>query len=141
MTVSIPKNALIVIADGEHAVLFRNTGDRAVKLESAGDLIDRAANDSKPDHGASRTPHETSKQEQAEAGFARRIAEALYQRVHKDEADRKAIVLVADPQTLGQIRPLLHKEVTARIVLELPRDLIKSPVADIDKILAAAHAA
>lgn len=141
MTVSIPKHALIVVADGARAVLFRNIGSRAIKLESAGDLLDQAANDSGPMQGASRTPPETSRQEQAETGFARRIAGALFERVHKDEPGLKAIILIADPQTLGQIRPLLHQEVTSRIVMELPKDLIRSPIAAIEKIIGAAQAA
>ena len=45
------------------------------------------------------------------------------------------LVLIADPQTLGQIRPHLHKEVSQRIVLELHKTLVKSTVQDIEKIL------
>jgi protein required for attachment to host cells len=138
MTNSIPENTLIVIADGEHALLFRNVAKSGIKLEAAGSLLSNAANDS-ASHGASRTPSETSPHEQTEAGFAHRIAAALYDRVHKDSALK--LVLIADPQTLGQIRPNLHKEVTGRIVLELPKTLTRASIADIEKTLTAAWAA
>ena len=42
---------------------------------------------------------------------------------------------MADPQTLGQLRPLLHKEVQARIVLEIAKSLMKATTADIQKAL------
>lgn len=133
MSITIPKNTLIVIADGEHVALYRNVSDSGVKIEQAGELKHHTAADHLENKGAPRTPVETSPHEQEEAGFAKRIADDLYARVHKDNV--KAVVLVADPQTLGQIRQSLHKEVAQHIVLELPKDLVKSPVAEIEKIL------
>jgi protein required for attachment to host cells len=45
------------------------------------------------------------------------------------------LVLVADPQTLGQMRPQLHKETVARMHAELAKDLTNSPLADIERAL------
>ena len=76
MTVSIPKNALIVVADGKHAILFRNSSELGLKLESAGHI----------EHGHAvqpSLPHETSPQEQDEFSFARHIANDLYSRAHQ----------------------------------------------------------
>ena len=61
-------------------------------------------------------------------------AEKLYERSHKGAYER--LILVADPETLGEIRPLLHQEVSDKIVLEQAKTLINSPVADIEKSLA-----
>ena len=60
----------------------------------------------------------------------------LYKRLHDSKIE--ALILIADPQTLGQIRPHLHKEVTQRITGELHKTLTNAPIAEIEKILTAA---
>ncbi len=129
MTFSIPQNALIVIADGESATYYRNTATSGVKIEKTGDLS--SAHDR--GQGAMPQPPESSPHESKEANFAKHIANDLYERVHKGGID--AIVLVADPQTLGQIRPGLHKEVVSRISGELHKTLTNSSLADIENTL------
>ena len=69
-----------------------------------------------------------------EATFSKIIAEKLYERSHKGSFER--LILIADPDTLGEIRPLLHQEVTDKIVLEQAKTLTNSPVEDIEKALA-----
>ena len=113
MKFSVPKNAMIIIADGEHATFYRNTGVSGIKIEKTGELLPGAHDN----RGAAPLPHETSPREKGEANFAKDIADNLYERVHKGGIE--AVVLIADPQTLGQIRPSLHKEVTQRITGEL----------------------
>ena len=66
-----------------------------------------------------------------EATFSKIMAEKLYELSHKGAYDR--LILVADPETLGEMRPLLHKEVTDKIVLEQAKTLTNSPVKDIEK--------
>ena len=127
MTVSIPQNALIVVADGEHGVLYRNTSSSGVKLDRHGDIKHDSSK------GAAATPTETVPREQGEAGFAKNVADALAHHVQMD--DHKAIVLVADPQTLGQIRPSLSADISKRIILELNKNLVNSSIADIEKSL------
>lgn len=131
MTFSVPRNAMIVIADGAHATFYRNIAASGIKIEKVGELLP-----GKDDgRGAAPVPRETSPQELGEANFAKDIANDLYERVHKGGID--ALVLVADPQTLGQIRPSLHKEVTERITGEMHKTLTKSSLSDIEQILAA----
>ena len=102
---NIPKNTLIVIADGEVAKLFKNTANNDVKIESLGDMnFDYLEN-----KGPSTLPPETSDKETGEATLAKHIATDLYKRAHEGQFDN--LVLVADPQTLGQIRANLHDEV------------------------------
>lgn len=132
MTFSIPKNALIVIADGEHAFFYFNTASSGIKLEKK-DELSRGIGDGLD---AAPLPHETLEHEFREETFAKHIANDLYRRVHEGGID--AVVLVADPQTLGQIRPILHKEVTERITGELAKTLIKSPLTDIERLLSEA---
>lgn len=131
MTVIYPHNALIVVADGGGAKFFRNTGQ-------GGSLALKAEGELEPSHGAGdspaghRPPGETSK-ETHEAAFAKQLANELYRRAHI--ADFAALVLIADPQTLGQIRPLLHKEVQSRMISDHAKTLTKASIKDIERSL------
>jgi protein required for attachment to host cells len=129
MSTKTPENALIVIADGETVKLFKNTAHNNIEIESAGDM----PLDYLEDKGPSTLPPETSDQERDEATLAKHIATDLYNRVHKGQFEH--LVLVADPQTLGQIRPNLHDEVLKRLLLEIPKTLTNSTLDDIEKIL------
>jgi protein required for attachment to host cells len=127
----VPHNAFVVIADGTGARFFRNAAPAGkISLSEAGDL--------KPHHlmsdgPAGKRPTESTGQETDEATFAKQLANELYRRAHK--GDFAALVLVADPQTLGEIRPSLHKEVQARVVTELAKTLTHASVGDIQKVL------
>ena len=130
---TIAKNAFVVIADGAKANYYKNTEQNGVSLQKVGGI----SMESQDHEGASPTPVGTSPAEHNEAGFAKHIAKDLYDRAHKGEYE--TLVLVADPQTLGQIRPSLHKEVLNRITGELSKTLTNSSVADIEKSLSAAN--
>ena len=85
------------------------------------------------DGPSGKRPPESTGQENDEATFAKQLAKELYRRAHA--GDFAALVLIADPQTLGQIRPLLHKEVQSRLVSEHGKTLTKATIADIQKTL------
>ena len=128
----IPNGALVVVADGTGARFFRNAGqDNKISLTPDGEL--------KPGNllseGASgASPPESSDKEADEATFAKQLANELYRRAHR--GDFAALVLVADPQTLGQIRPTLHKEVKDRLIYEIGKTFTNAPIADIQRALA-----
>ena len=69
-----------------------------------------------------------------EATFAKQLAQQLNEGALKQRYAH--VVLVADPRTLGEIRPQLHKETQARLVRELDRDLTNVPLPDIERALA-----
>ena len=131
MADKIPHNTLVVVADGTGARFFRNGGQEdKIHLSAEGEF--------KPTHlldsgSAGKRPPETSKQETDEATFAKQLANELYRRAHS--GNFAALVLIADPQTLGQIRPTLHKEVQDRLVSEVGKTLTKASVTDIQKAL------
>jgi protein required for attachment to host cells len=128
----VPHNALIVVADGTGARFFRNSGhETKIALTAAGDLKPANLLNEGP---SGKRPPESSKQETDEATFAKQLANELYRRAHS--GDFAALVIVADPQTLGQMRPALHKEVRDRLVAEIGKTLTKASVADIQKTLA-----
>jgi protein required for attachment to host cells len=127
----IPHHALVVVADGTGARFFRNIAhDGKIALSADGDLKPSHLLDDGP---AGKRPPESSHQETNEATFAKQLANELYRRAHG--GDFAALVLVADPQTLGQIRPSLHKEVQSRLTSELGKTLTKASIADIQKSL------
>ena len=125
----MPHNALVVVADGTGARFFRNAGDEGkIRLAAEGEFKPNIL-----DGPAGTRPPESSNQETDEATFAKQLAKELYRRAHSGNFE--ALVLVADPQTLGQIRPTLHKEVQNRLVAEVGKALTKASIADIQKAL------
>ncbi len=65
--------------------------------------------------------------------FARRVAAALEQMVRGEKV--KAIVVVAPPRTLAELRNAFHADVKKRIVSEIDKDLTKLPLDRIEKHL------
>lgn len=78
-------------------------------------------------------PGESTLQETDEATFVKQLANELYRRAH--QGDFAALVLIADPQPLGQIRPILHKEVKNRLVSEHGKTLTNASITEIQKAL------
>lgn len=131
MTDKIPHNAFVVVADGTKARFFRNSSrENNVILKADGELHPAHLGSEGP---SGQRPPESKGQETDEATFAKQLAHELYRRAHDD--DFASLVLIADPQTLGQLRPLLHKEVQSRLVLEHGKTLTKASVLDIQKSL------
>jgi len=127
-----PPNAFVVITSGSEAKFFRNDGTASeIKLKHVGDLSPQNLDNEGP--SGSRPP-ESSQQETDEATFAKQLAQHLYTKAHRGDFDH--LVLVADPDTLGEIRPILHQEVTQKITFELAKTLINSPTNDIERSLA-----
>ena len=131
MAEKVPHKALVVVTDGVGARFFRNTGNALhIELSAEGDLKPSNLLDDGP---SGSRPAEQSQQATDEATFAKQLAKELYRRAHG--GDFAAFVLIADPQTLGQIRPLLHKEVQERMTAEVGKTLTKASIADIQKAL------
>lgn len=133
MTV-IPSDALVVVADGGSARLFRNRGDaRALSLHQ---VEMRELMNMDDDGPAGSMPGESTGQQIDEATFAKQLALALNEGALKHQY--QYLVLAADPTTLGRMRPLLHKEVQARLLAELPKTLTNAPLEDVERALRAA---
>jgi protein required for attachment to host cells len=129
----IPTGAWIVVADGTGARLLRNVGKglnvslEQVKLVGPKDLAHEGP--------AGRQPPERSTAEIDEATFVKQLAQRLNAAALKNEYAH--LVLVADPQTLGQMRPLLHEQTTKRMVEELNKSLFRAPLEEIERALKA----
>ena len=131
MSNKIPAGTLVVVADGEGARVFRNVGDdKAITLQQQDLLELMNMNDDGP---AGSMPAESTGRQIDEATFAKQLALRLNAGALKDEFAH--LVLIADPQTLGQMRPLLHKETLQRMVGEIAKTLTNSPLEDIERAL------
>ena len=129
-----PQNAFVVIASGAEAKFFLNEGtSNNIKLKHTGGLTPANLENEGP---SGNRPPESSERETDEATFAKQLAHHLYISAHKGDFDH--LVLVADPDTLGEIRPILHQEVTQKITLELGKTLINSSTDDIERSLSTA---
>lgn len=127
----IPNHARVVVADGTRALHFRaDVGRDRLSLT----VLDEQAPDSLLDDGPSgKRPPEQTGQQTDEATFAKQLARTLNALAHADAFS--ALVLIADPQTLGQLRPILHGEVKSRLIAEIDKTMTTMPVTDIEKAL------
>lgn len=124
---------LVVVATGAEARFFRNEGANGqFRLKPAGSMEPANLTDDGP---AGKRPPESSRRETDEATFSKQLANRLYKRSCARDFD--ALIIIADPDTLGELRPQLHSEVIDRLVLEVPKTLINSPVEDIERSLSA----
>jgi protein required for attachment to host cells len=144
---SIPRDALVFVGDGQKALFLRNAGDATLlNLTTAHVLTDenpptheqgtdrpgrafQSADKTKRSGMETTDWHELEKER-----FARRVALALEQMVRGEKV--KAIVVVAPPRTLAELRHAFHADVKNRIVAEIDKDLTKLPVDQIEKHLA-----
>ncbi|SDQ66793.1 Protein required for attachment to host cells [Pseudoxanthomonas sp. CF385] len=131
---ALPEDALVVVADGEGARVFRNRGEKGAISLHQYELLELVnLNDDGP---AGSMPGESTSRQLDEATFAKQLAKGLNDAALKQQYAH--LILVADPKTLGRVRPLLHKEATQRIVAEVGKDLTNVPLEDIERTLAAA---
>ncbi len=128
---TIPAQAMVVIADGESARIFRNVGANGVLSLEQQEVV--TAHDLNNDGPSGSAPSEQSPHQTDEATFAKQLAHRLNHGALTNAYEH--LVLVADPHTLGQMRPQLHKETVQRMHAELAKTLTNSSVADIEKTL------
>ena len=127
----IPDKTWVLVADGAEARLFHSTGSepnvslKQVELLKPRDLLNEGP--------SGRRPPESDDQATDEATFAKQLAQRLNAAALKNEYAH--LVLMADPQTLGQMRPQLHKETQARIIREVAKTLTNARVEDIQDVL------
>lgn len=130
----VPHKTLIVVGTGEGANFYRNAGKNGeLQLQHSKDLEPGNLADQGP---AGKQPPDTSAKESMEATFAKILANHLYDLAQQHKYDN--LILVLDPDTLGETRPSLHVSVTDKIMLELPKTLVNSPTDQIEKSILAA---
>lgn len=140
----IPHDAFVFVGDGGKALVLRNEGD-----EKFPNLVTERvfADDNPPTreqgtdqpgrafagaHAIGKSAVETTDWHAIEKDrFARRVAAALEDLVRRRGA--RALVIVAPPRILADLRRALHPDVKARVVREIDKDLAKHPVWEIER--------
>lgn len=151
----IEHDTMVVIADGEKFLLLRNIGDskflhlevdrhetsrNAPARELSTDRAGRRYDATRPIRGAvvpsgKSGMSETDWHEVAEERFAEHVAELLNQ--WADDGTFERLVIVADPATLGSMRPSFSETLRGRIAAEIAKDLTNLPLARIEASLIA----
>ena len=133
----IPHKALIALANGERFVLMRNVGQPLEpKLRRIGELDLELTNFSAGVRHQDPAGQRNGSTDIDELAHGAAIAEWLNARTLR--GDLGEVVIAADPKTLGQIRQHCHKELESRIAGEVAKDLVNSPVEQVERALAAA---
>ncbi|MGN7869304.1 baeRF12 domain-containing protein [Paracoccus sp. 22332] len=125
----LPHNALVVVADGHSARLFRNTAKHGLELAETEQLTLASLNrpkagDAIPDVVPGDDPDL----------FAAQLADHLNAMVLKHKVDN--IAVIADPSTLGVLRKRYHKELQFRLRKEVTKNLSNSDLRAIEDALA-----
>ena len=142
---TIPKNTLVLVVDGRKMLFLRNQGEGDhVQLvtethHEREDQKDHELKSDAPGLGAQRGGYgrpamdETDFHQLDEDRYAADAADQL--RVRALAGDFEALVIVAPPKTLGELRKHLHKEVERRVVMELAKEMTDRPLPDIAAML------
>jgi protein required for attachment to host cells len=141
----ISHDTLVLVADGRKSLFLRNEGDEeypnlVVEDQRAhADLQDRDMKTDGPGRAMSQvggrqsTMEEVDFHQQEEDRFAADTAALLNSKVRSGATE--ALIIVAPPRTLGELRRHYHKDVQARIVAEVDKDLTGHPVDQMEKVL------
>jgi protein required for attachment to host cells len=142
---TIPHNALVAVIDGTCMLFLRNIGhDRRIELETEthNHRADRKDKEIKSDApgtmaqsagNARPAMQETDFHQQGEDLYAAEAADQLRMRALAGDFD--ALVIIAPPKMLGELRKQLHPEVERRIVMELAKEMTNRPIPDIAAML------
>lgn len=147
--IDIPHDAFVFVGDGRKALFLRNEGDaKFPNLKTEQVFVDHnpPTHDQGTDKpgrvfagtGASNIGRRSAVEptdwhEIEEHRFVHKVAEALEKLVR--ERSTKALVVVAPPRVLAELRHAFHADVRSRIIAELDKDLTKQPVYEIEKHL------
>lgn len=142
----IPHDAWVFVGDGKKALFLRNAGDekflnlKAERVFAEDNPPSREQGTDHPGRGFKRagtnqrsSMEETDWHELEKHHFAQRTAAAMEQIVR--DRSVKALVIVAPPRTLSDLRQAFHPDVKSRIVAEINKDLTKHTVAEIERHL------
>ena len=142
---SLPHNALVLVADGRKMLLLRNHGDQNqidLRTESHDFRHDRKDREIKTDGPGTQSPRvgigrdtmeETDFHQQDEDRWVKDAADELKRRALRNDFD--ALAVIAPPKALGVLRKELHKEVERRIVMTLNKEMTDRPIPDIEELL------
>jgi protein required for attachment to host cells len=143
----LPHDAYVFVGDGRKALFLRNAGDEKFPNLVAERVFldenpatheqgtDRPGRGFESAHtGRHSTMEATDWHDLEEHRFVQRVCAAL-ETVVRDRA-APALVVVAPPRALADLRRALHADVKAKLIAEIAKDLTKHPVWEIERHLA-----
>jgi protein required for attachment to host cells len=146
-SVKLPHKAWVLVGDGRKALVLRNDGDELYPNLKAISVFKDEANPATALHGSDRpgraVEHLTGRRsgmeqtdwhEIAEQRFVHNVATALCAREH----DIDALVVVAPPKTLAELREAFSDGLKRKVIAEVNKDLTKHPVHEIERLLTGA---
>jgi protein required for attachment to host cells len=146
---SIDHGTWVMVGDGEKALFFRNEGDRLHPNLEVVDVMEQE-NPRTNEQGTDRPGRafssvgtrrsaldETNWHKLEKHRFAKEIADALYTAAHRGRYSK--LIIAAPPMTMGDIRKALHKEVSAKVIAEISKDLTNMPKDEIERALTGPH--
>lgn len=144
----IPHQALIFVGDGRKALFLRNDGDakfpnlRVERVFENENLSTHEQGSDRPGRmsqgavaGRKGAVEPTDWHDLEEHRFTRTVAASMEQMVRASKAT--ALIVVAPPRTLAELRNAMHSDVKARVIAEINKDLTKHSVQEIEKHLMA----
>jgi len=143
---ALPHDAFVFVGDGRKALFLRNAGD-AKFPNLVTERIFAEANPATHEQGSDKpgrsfaSAHSTQRSamestdwhEIEEHRFVQRVSAALEALVRR--LDTPALVIVAPPRALADLRQALHADVKARLIAEIDKDLTKHPVWEIERLV------
>jgi protein required for attachment to host cells len=142
----LPHDAWVLVGDGRKALVLRNEGDARFPNLKTTSVLDQgrvpptaALGTDKPGRtfqsadGRRAGVDQTDWHELAEHRFAGEVAQALDARHTAGEIG--ALVVVAPPRTLAELRRSFSDGLRAKIIAEVDKDLTNHPVYEIERLL------
>ena len=142
---TLPHNALVLVADGRKLLFLRNQGDDAqidLRTEAHDERQDLKDSELRTDapgtvqqsagYGHS-TYAETDFHQHEEDRWIKDAAAEINKRALANDFD--ALVIVAPPKSLGLIRKELHKEAEKRVVATINKEMSGRPIPDIEALI------
>lgn len=146
LSINLPHDAWILVGDGRKALILQNEGDARFpnlkttqvvggdKVPSTADLgTDKPGRAINSRDGRRSGVKQTDWHEQAELRFADDVAKRL--EAHNATGDFDALVVVAPPKTLAELRRTFSDGLRSKIIAEVDKDLTKHPVYEIERLL------
>ncbi len=147
-SVKLPHKVWVLVGDGRKALVLQNEGDEQYPNLKAISIFEDNPNPATAAQGTDRpgraVEHQTGRRsgveqtdwhEIAEQRFAHHVAATLCAR----ENDIGALVVVAPPKTLAELRDAFSDTLKRKIVAEVNKDLTKHPVHEIERLLTGAR--
>jgi protein required for attachment to host cells len=147
--IRIPHNGIVFVGDGRKALFLRNEGYESepnLKVEkvfedanpsSHEQGTDRPGRISKGLNSGRRSAVETADWHVIEEHrFVQKVAGEIERVMRQTKAP--ALVIVAPPKTLADLRDAIHPDIRAHVVAEVNKDLTRHPVGDIEQHLTSA---